>query len=84
MQERMLRIKSLREAKDLPQNYLAWALGVTPGAVAAWECGRTMPSAKLLPRIAELLDCKIDDLYTSAPREPRTADELLREAKQVG
>ena len=40
-------------------------LGVTPQAVSKWEQSKTAPDLSLLPKIASLFDCQIDDLFTS-------------------
>lgn len=52
-----------RKAAGFTQEAMAEALGVTRAALAAWETGRGLPSAGLLPDIAALLLCSIDDLY---------------------
>lgn len=58
-----------RKAAGYTQETFAEALGVTRSALAAWELGRTVPSASLLPDIADLLLCSIDDLYRPAPED---------------
>lgn len=52
-----------RKAAGYTQEALADALGVTRGALGMWEIGKAWPSAALLPKIADLLLCTIDDLY---------------------
>lgn len=44
------------------QREVAKALGVKAAAVSNWESGKTMPRASLLPRIAELYGCTVDEL----------------------
>ncbi len=56
-----------RKAAGFTQEAMAEALGVTRAALAAWETGRGLPSAGLLPDIAALLLCSIDDLYEETP-----------------
>lgn len=58
-----------RKAAGYTQEALAAALGVTRPALAAWETGRSWPSAALLPALADLLLCSIEDLY-AGPEEP--------------
>lgn len=58
-----------RKAAGYTQEALAAALGVTRPALAAWETGRSWPSAALLPALADLLLCQIEDLYVG-PEEP--------------
>lgn len=48
----------------MTQEQLADSIGVTRGAVGMWEIGKCWPSAALLPQIADLLLCSIDELYT--------------------
>ncbi len=59
----MKNLKTLRKAKGLTQEEMAALLGVNQTAVASWERGDTYPTADKLPKIAKMLDCKIDDLY---------------------
>lgn len=56
-------IRTRRRALGLTAAALATALGVTRQAWNQWEGGATMPSAAYLPAIAELLHCRIEDLY---------------------
>lgn len=56
-----------RKAAGYTQEALAAELGVTRPALAAWETGRAWPSAALLPAMADLLLCSIDDLYVAPP-----------------
>ena len=56
-------LKGYRQRAGMTQQKLADALGVERATVAMWETGRSWPSAALLPKIADLLLCSIDDLY---------------------
>ncbi|MDO4989326.1 MAG: helix-turn-helix transcriptional regulator [Eubacteriales bacterium] len=38
-------------------------LGVCRQSWSSWEQGSTMPTAGILPALAELLECRIEDLY---------------------
>jgi transcriptional regulator with XRE-family HTH domain len=67
-------LKSLRQRGRLTLRALAPRLGVTPQAVHNWEKGVNDPSADLLPRIAQELECEIGDLYLgTAPAPPTMA-----------
>lgn len=57
-----VRFKNVREKSGLSQQELATALGVDQSTVCLWETGKTKPRAKLLPAIAKILGCSIDDL----------------------
>ena len=51
----------------MTQAELAGQLGVNPSSVAKWETEKSYPRADLLPRIAQLLGCTIDELYADEP-----------------
>ena len=59
----MKNLRALRLARKMTQVELAAIMGVTHGAVVAWEAGTKYPTADKLPRLAKTLNCKIDDLY---------------------
>ena len=61
-----LKIKDLRERAGLTQGELAARLGVGQSTVAMWENGTNVPRASLLPKLAEVLHCSIDDLYAAS------------------
>lgn len=63
MTEGLQGLKHYRQRAELTQQKLADALGVERATVAMWETGRNWPSAALLPKMADLLLCSIDDLY---------------------
>lgn len=58
-----------RRAVGMSQQAVANALGVQRATVGMWETGSIWPSARVLPALADLLCCSIDELYT-APEEP--------------
>ncbi len=60
-----MKIRELRESLNLTQDYLAKRLKVGRTAVAMWESNKSFPRADLLPKIAEILNCSIDDLYNN-------------------
>jgi transcriptional regulator with XRE-family HTH domain len=53
----------LRAARGLLQDDVARALGVSRQAVSQWERGIASPLADMLPLLAAILDCRIDDLF---------------------
>ena len=57
-----LSFKSAREKSGLTQRDLATELGVDQSTVSLWEIGKTQPRAKLLPRLAGILGCTVDEL----------------------
>ena len=44
---------------------MAAALGSERATVGMWEAGLSWPSARVLPDLAGLLCCSIDELYTA-------------------
>ena len=64
----MEHIKTCREAAGLNQSELARKLGVSPGAVSIMEQPGKYVMAYRLPRIADALDCSIDELFGRIPR----------------
>lgn len=58
----MHKIKELREARGLTQEYLAQQLGVTQGTVANWETGARTPSLTNLVRVADILGVSLDEV----------------------
>ena len=62
-------LKRCLRSAGMRQVDLAQKLGVSDAAVSAWIQGMYMPKAELLPRIAELLGCRIEDLYGDYTQE---------------
>ena len=58
-------IRYFRKQKGLSQVELAKKIGVSPQAVSKWEKGRSAPDISLFPIVALVLDCKIDELFSS-------------------
>lgn len=58
-----LHIRELRESVGLTQEALAEAVGVSRVMVVQWESGCRTPQAKRLPKMAEALNCTIDQLF---------------------
>ena len=56
-------LRRLRQGKQMTQEQVAEALGVSPQSVSRWECGNTFPDVMLLPSIARLYGVTVDDLY---------------------
>lgn len=62
--------REAREKSGLTQKDLARALELDQSTVSLWEIGKTRPRAKLLPRIAKLLGCTVDELLASDADNP--------------
>lgn len=57
-----LRLKRARKEAGKSRLDFATACGVTPGNIAHWENGRGSPSALQLAKIAELINCDLNNL----------------------
>lgn len=57
------KIKFLRESIGISQATLAEKLGVSQSTVAMWETGDNVPKTNMLPELAKVLNCTIDDLF---------------------
>lgn len=63
------KMQVLRRKNNLTQAEVAMALGVSASSVAKWETINTCPRAELLPTLADLLHCTIDDLFGRGKEE---------------
>ena len=57
------RLKEIRLQKELTQESLAHAVGVTRQTIIAVEKGKFVPSVKLALELASALDTSFDDLF---------------------
>lgn len=57
------RLRFYREKKGFTQLRLASSLKVDRSTVAKWESEEASPRASMIPQIAKLLKCKIQDLF---------------------
>ena len=58
-----LEIQKLRKERGMTQNELAEKLFISYQAVSQWENGNTKPDVELLPKIADIFDVSIDELF---------------------
>ena len=75
-------LKSLRKAKNMKQEELAAAVGVSPQAVSKWEQGG-LPDAALLPAVADALGVSIDALFGRQKEELGFYDLFLQHMQGV-
>ena len=59
----------LRKLKQLTQEDVAEAVGVSRQAIAKWESGETMPDLGKCKVLAELFDVSLDDLAIYEPEQ---------------
>ena len=55
-------MRAMREKKDMSQQAVALEIGVEHSTVAKWESGKSRPRAELLPKLAKLFGCSIEEL----------------------
>lgn len=70
-------LKAMRRRAGYTVAQLAERLSVTRATIYFWEQGRCWPSSQELPRIAEILGCTIDELFTD-PNEEHTPEKEER------
>ncbi len=58
-----MNIKQLRLKKQWSQKQLADKLNVSQQTIAKWENQKSFPRSVLLPKLAIVLNCTIEDLY---------------------
>lgn len=58
----LINIASIRCRQGISQVDLAKAIGVTGSAVSQYESGKRKPNIDTLKKIAQVLDCTVDDL----------------------
>lgn len=59
-----------REKAGMTQTDAAKEIGVDQSAVSLWETGKTAPRAGLLPKIAKLYGCTVDELLSNNRSNP--------------
>ena len=57
-----MNVKIFRMSSNLTQEEVAKELGIQRSTVAMWETGKSVPRTELLPKLAELFGCTVDEL----------------------
>ena len=83
-----IKIYSFRKKIGYSQEKLAEILHISPQAVSKWENGHTLPDTSLLPVLAQIFGCTIDDIimpaYTFDEKiEIEKPDALERQAEHI-
>lgn len=60
------RIAFMRKQNGMSQEKLAELLCISPQAISKWENGHTMPEISLLPVLAQIFECSIDEIIMPA------------------
>lgn len=68
------KIAYYRKNKNITQDELAKQLGISNQAVSKWETGQSCPDVELLPKIADIFEITLDELFERefAPLEERS------------
>lgn len=59
-------IALLRKQNGMSQEKLAELLCISPQAISKWKNGHTMPETSLLPVLAQIFNCSIDEIIMPA------------------
>ncbi len=70
-------IQKYRKQSGLNQVEFAKKLGVTFQAVSKWENKKSTPDISLLPEIADIFGCSIDDLFSYVAKKNREDINLI-------
>ncbi|GGJ62155.1 helix-turn-helix domain-containing protein [Virgibacillus salexigens] len=57
------------EKRGYKKKWVSQELGVSQEVLSRWVNGKSMPSVENLFKLAELLDCKVDDLYEKVDKK---------------
>lgn len=57
------RIRDWRKQNNVSQEQFGELIGVSAQAVSKWETGKSYPDITILPRLAELLECSVNDFF---------------------
>lgn len=61
------RIRELRKAAHMTQRELADSMGYkSDSAITMWESGERKPPSNLLPQLANVLGCTVDELFAKS------------------
>lgn len=71
------KISSMRKKIGISQEKLAEMLCISPQAISKWENGHTLPETSLLPVLAQIFGCTIDEIIMPA----YSFDEKIEETK---
>ena len=77
------RLKSCRMEKGFSQSELATRAGVTRQAVSAIESNLYLPTTAVALRLASVLDCRVEDLFSLVPSEEFIEGTLIGQLPQT-
>ncbi len=78
------KIALLRKNCGYSQEKLADILCISPQAISKWENGHTLPETSILPKLAKLFNCTIDEIIMSGYSEDGQVESPINsQAKQI-
>lgn len=60
--EKMSKLLNMRKSKNLSQEEVAAKIGVRANTISQYELGKRNPNVRMLKALAEVLNCKVEDL----------------------
>lgn len=76
------RIRLLRKRREFTQEQLSELIGIEPLSLSRIECGSRFPRKENIEKLAQALDCTINDLFNFKEEKTYTAAELRKEINQ--
>lgn len=75
------RLKKIRKEKEISQEDFAKKIGVSRSSIGNYETNQNMPTAEILDKIADILECSIDYLLgkTDIRNTGKQIDDILNE-----
>ena len=80
----MKKLVNLRVRVGLTQTDVAKALGVTQGAISAWEQGKKKPTLEKLPAIAKLYGISEQSIVEACMEKPAQSSYYVMRRKRQG
>lgn len=77
-----IRIKELRESKNLTQAELANLIGVGVSTIGMWESTKRIPSAKTLNKLLDYFNCSLDYLLGNENQSKAKTIEIYSEEER--
>ena len=78
MQSIGMTIRRLRKERNITQEGLSEAVGVTPQAVSKWEMGASVPDLDNILKMSELFACSTDHLLKEEDFKPSTNAKTIK------
>jgi len=70
-------IKQKRKEKNITQNELSEKLNITNRAISKWENGICMPDSGIIPKLCEILNITINDLFSGEAVDMKNSEKQL-------